>query len=150
MTSEPRHQWLERLVGDWTFEAPSAQYRGTEQVRSLGGVWVVCESRGEMPGAGEQTTLTTLGYDADKGRFVGTVVGSMMSYIWSYEGDLEPDGNTLRLETDGPSYEDEGVMTSYVDVIELIGDNERELRSTYLGSDGEWHEVMTMRYRRQG
>ena len=149
MTAEASHRWLERLVGDWTFEARSAGYRGTEQVRSLGGVWVVCESRGEIPGAEEQTTLTTLGYDAERGRFVGTVVGSMMSYIWSYEGELQPDGNTLRLETEGPSYEDESVMTSYVDVIELIGEDERELRSSYLGADGGWHEVMTTRYHRQ-
>ena len=149
MSPDERQRWLERLVGDWTFEAPSAQYRGTEQVRSLGGVWVVCESKGEVAGAGEQTTLTTLGYDEEKGRFVGTVVGSMMSFIWSYEGELEPDGNHLRLETEGPSYEDESVTTRYVDVIELLGEDERVLRSSYLGSDGQWHEVMTTFYRRR-
>ena len=149
MSTEARHPWLERLVGDWTFESPAADYRGRERVRSLGGVWVVCEATGEMPGAGRQTTLMTLGYDAEKGRFVGTVVGSMMSWIWSYDGELEPDGERLRLETEGPSYEDDGTITRHVDVIEMIGEDERILRSTYLAADGEWREVMTTHYRRE-
>src|SRR5262245_66093699 len=86
MQAEPQkeHQWLQQLVGDWTFESecvmgpeqPPSKFMGTESVRSLGALWVLCEGRGEMPGGGMATTLMTLGYDPAKKRYVGTFVGS--------------------------------------------------------------------------
>src|SRR5690606_29170388 len=62
MQSEPQkeHRWLEKLVGDWTYESEAAwepgktpeKYTGTESVRSLGGLWVICEGQGDVPGGG--------------------------------------------------------------------------------------------------
>ena len=155
MTADLRDQWLQRLVGDWTFEsemsptpgAPAGTYRGTERVHSLGGAGVVCETEWHIPGGETQLSRMTLGWDTEKGRFVGTVVGAT-SHTWIYDGEMDPDGTRLLLETDGPSYEDEGTTTRYVDTIELLGDDERVLRSTFLGSDGGWHEFMVTRYRR--
>ena len=54
------HEWLAKLVGDWTFETeavmgpgqPPVKGTGTERVRSLGGLWIVGEGSGEMPGDG--------------------------------------------------------------------------------------------------
>jgi hypothetical protein len=42
---QPQHQWLQKLVGDWTYEGealmgpgqPPIKSEGTESVRSLGG-----------------------------------------------------------------------------------------------------------------
>jgi hypothetical protein len=92
MKTEPQkeHQWLNRLVGEWTYEGeatmepgkPPEKFKGTESVRSVGGLWVFFEGRGEMPDGGEATTFMTLGYDPQKGRYVGTWVGSMMTYLW--------------------------------------------------------------------
>ena len=96
MKVEPQkeHQWLQKLVGEWTCEAeatmgpdkPPEKFAGTESVRSLGGLWVLCEGRGEMPGGGAATTIMTLGYDPREKRFVGTFIGSMMTHLWVYDG----------------------------------------------------------------
>ena len=156
MHVEPQkeHYWLQKLVGEWTFETeasmapdqPPAKFAGTESVRSLGGVWVLCEGRGDMPGGGIGTTLMTLGYDPVKKRFVGTFIGSMMTNLWIYDGALE--GNVLTLESEGPSFTDPGKMILYQDVIEIKSDHHRLLSSQTLGEDGKWNRFMTANYRR--
>ncbi|MDP8924634.1 MAG: DUF1579 domain-containing protein, partial [Chloroflexota bacterium] len=52
------------------------------------------------------------------------------------------------LEADGPSFTDPSAMAKYRDVVELVSDDHRVLRSSVLGDDGEWHEFMTAHYRR--
>jgi len=158
MKVEPQkeHQWLEQFVGDWTYETecsmgpdqPPSKFTGTESVRSLGGVWVLCEGRGEMPGGGAATTLMTLGYDPVRKRYVGTFIGSMMTHMWLYEGELDAAGKVLTLDTEGPSFPVEGKMTKYKDVIEIKSDGQRVLSSHALGDDGTWHGFMTATYRR--
>ncbi len=51
---------------------PPAKFKGTESVRSLGGLWTQAEGRGEMPGGGTATMMMTLGYDPQRKRYVGT------------------------------------------------------------------------------
>ena len=71
-------------MGHWNYEnealtepgKPPMKLAGSESVRSLGGVWVLCEGQGQMPDGGTAKTLMTLGYDAAKKRFVGTFIGS--------------------------------------------------------------------------
>ena len=99
MKTEPQkeHQWLQKLVGEWTYEGeatmepgePPAKMTGTESVRSLGGLWILAEVQGEMPGGGVATTMMTLGYDPQKRRYVGTWIDSMMTRLWVYEGALD-------------------------------------------------------------
>lgn len=159
MKIEPQeqHRWLQRLVGEWVGEqAEGAQHAAwTESVRSLHGLWVVAEGRGEMPGGGSATSIMTLGYDPQKDRFVGTWVGSMMTHLWVYEGTLDASGNVLTLDTVGPAFSDKGEpipgkMTKYQDVIEFLDDGRRRLRGRMLGDDGNWQEFMVTTYRRQG
>ncbi len=164
MHAEPQkqHQWLQKLVGEWTYEhecgtgpdKPPEKLTGTESVRSLGGVWVLCEGRGEMPGGGPATTLMTLGYDPVKQRYVGTFIGSMMTHLWIYDGQLDPAGKVLTLDTEGPSFSAEGKMAEgkmarYKDMIEFRSDDYRTLTSNQLGEDGKWHSFMTAHYRRK-
>jgi hypothetical protein len=161
MHVEPQkeHQWLQRLVGEWTFEhdcpsgpgQPAQKHTGTESVRSLGGVWMVCEGRSQMPDGSPALTVMTLGYDPAKKRVVGTFIGSMMTNMWVYDGSLE--GNVLTLDTVGPSYTPEGKLvegksSKYKDVIEFKSDDHRTLTSTILGEDGKWQQFMTAHYRR--
>jgi Protein of unknown function (DUF1579) len=127
---------------------PPEKFTGAETVRSLGGVWVLCEGRGEMPGGGMGTTLMTLGYDPQKKHFVGTFVGSMMANLWIYDGSLDAAEKVLTLDSEGPSFTAEGMMAKYRDAIEFISDDRRVLTSNYLGDDGKWHEFMTANYRR--
>ena len=159
MQTEPQkeHQWLQRLVGDWTYQSeakmgadePPVKCGGSESVRSLGGLWVLAEGRGEMPDGGDATMLLTLGYDPEKQHYVGTWIGSMMSHLWVYDGSLDAAGKVLTLETLGPNLGAEGKTAKYKDVIELKSDDHRVLTSQMLGEDGEWQVFMTAHYRRK-
>jgi hypothetical protein len=152
---EKEHKWLQQLVGEWTFEAdaegPDQQAQkdaGSESVRSLGELWVVAEGESKMPDGGfAARTMMTLGYDPQKGRFVGSWVGSMMTNMWVYDGGLE--GNVLTLDCEGPAFDGSGKTANYQDVIELKGDRERIHTSRVQGEDGSWTEFMKATYRRK-
>jgi len=156
-TPQREHQWLQTLVGEWTSEAeatmepgkPPERFKGTETVRSLGGLWILAEGQGEMPGCGHATTLMTLGYDPQKKRYVGTWVGSMMTHLWVYDGALDAAEKVLTLDAEGPSMADHSVMATYRDVIERASDDHRILTSHVRGDDGTWHQFMTAHYRRK-
>ncbi|MBE9167978.1 DUF1579 domain-containing protein [Pleurocapsales cyanobacterium LEGE 06147] len=159
MNPEPQneHQWLQKLVGEWVYETemtmgskqPPEKSTGTESVRSLGGLWIVAEGQGEMPGCVTATTIMTLGYDPQKQKYVGTWIGSMMTYLWVYDGGLDGDGKVLTLDSEGPDLTIEGKMAKYRDAIEFKSDDYRVLTSQVLGNDGQWHQFMTTNYRRK-
>ncbi len=161
MNPEPQkqHEWLKKLVGEWTIEGETPaeepgkepeKLTGVETVRTLGDVWAVFEGRGQMPGGGEGTTLMTLGYDPQKGRFVGTWHGSMMTHLWVYDnGELDAAERVLALEAEGPSFSGADTLDKYRDTIELVSDDHRILRGHVLGENGEWNCFMTTHYRRK-
>ena len=159
MKVEPQkeHQWLHKLVGEWTCEAeatmepgkPPEKSSGTESVRSLGGLWILAEGQGEMPGCGPATMMMTLGYDPQKKRYVGTWIGSMMTHLWVYDGSLDAAEKVLTLDAEGPSMAGDGKMAQYRDVIELKSDDHRVLTSHVRGDDGTWQAFMTAHYRRR-
>jgi hypothetical protein len=159
MRAEPQkeHHWLQQLVGEWTYESetvmgpdqPPMISKGQESVRSLGGLWTVGEWQSEMPDCSQGTMIMTLGYDPAKKRFVGTFVGSMMTYLWIYDGQLDTAGKVLTLNAEGPSFAGDGQMAKYQDIIEIKSANERVLSSQVLGEDGKWTRFMTVTYRRK-
>ena len=159
MNAEPQkeHQWLQKLVGEWTYETeatmepgkPAEKCSGTETVRSLGGLWIVAEGKGEMPGGAQATMIMTLGYDPEKKRFCGTWIGSMMTHLWVYDGGLDGAERVLALEADGPSMAGDGKMARYRDAIEIRSDDERVLTSSARAEDGSWKHFMTATYRRK-
>ncbi len=148
------HRWLQKLVGEWTCEMgepdkPGETWTATERVRSIGGLWVVAEGEGEMGGHSAVTTIMTLGYDPQKQRFVGTWLGSMMTFLWVYDGELDAEERVLTLNAEGPSMEREGKLARYQDIIEFKSDDHRVLTSRMLGDDGQWHHFLTAHYRRK-
>ena len=153
---QKEHQWLKKLLGEWTFEgqammgpdAPPQKFKGTERVRSLADLWFLCDGEGEIPGGGASTTIATLGYDAQKKRFVGTFIGSMMTNLWVYDGALDASEKVLTLDTEGPSMTGDGKTAKYQDVIEIVSDDQRTLTSRVQGDDGQWTQIMKMTYRR--
>ena len=159
MNAKPQkeHHWLQKLVGDWTFETetsmgpdlPSECCQGTESVRSLGGLWILAEGEGVMPDGDPATTLMTLGYDTQKKRFVGTFVGSMMNILWVYDGELDNTEKVLTLNSEGPDFAVPGKTAKYKDVIEFNTDDHRVMTSHTLGDDGQWHGFMRISYRRK-
>lgn len=152
---QPEHLWLQKLIGDWTFESeavmgpdqPVCKTAGTETVRSLDGIWMICDGSFSMAGGGPNFTIMTLGYDPAKKRFVGTFIGSMMANLWIYDGALA--GNVLTLDADGPSFIEPGKTIRYQDIIEFKSAGHRILSSQTLGDDGKWHKFMTAHYRRK-
>jgi hypothetical protein len=159
MQAEPQkeHHWLQKLVGEWTYETeaimgpdqPPEKSTGTESVRSLGGLWILAEAQGEMPGCGPVTMIITLGYDPEKQRYVGTWIGSMMTYLWMSNGEMDAHERVLTLNSEGPAMSGDGKMAKYKDVIEVKSNDHRVMTSHVLGDDGQWHQFMTVNYRRK-
>ena len=158
--AKPReeHRFLEKLVGDWVVTATTghedcgaddASSAWTETVRSVGGLWVVSEGRGTMPDGNPGEMLMTLGYDARLGHYVGTWVGSMMDKLWVYKGWIEPDGKTLTLEAEGPSFEDPAKTDVYHDVITFHDDDTRTFSGSVRLPDGTFKTFMTSEMQRR-
>jgi hypothetical protein len=151
---QAEHQWLQKLVGTWEAEGeaimgpdqPPNKWKATEVVRSIAGMWVVGDGTGDMPDGGTATTIITLGYDPQKGKYVGTFVGSMMANMWVYEGSLN--GNVLTLDTDGPAMPPGTGTAKYQDIVEFKNNDLRTLTSRVQGPDGKWMQVMSATYRR--
>ena len=161
MHAEPRreHQWLQQLVGEWEYETemdagpgkPRQKFVGAETIRAIGNLWVVCEAVGQAPGVSDNVRMIiTLGFDPQKNRFVGTWIGSMMTFMWLYDGALDASGRTLILDCEGPGFTDQTKMAKYQDRITIEGDDRRTLAArTQQGPGGEWIEFMVTRYRRR-
>lgn len=89
---QSEHKWLDQLIGDWSFthecqmpDGDTSTTHGKMACRSLGGLWLICESSGE-PAEGESwSSIMTLGFDPNLNHYVGTFVGSMMANIWYYQ-----------------------------------------------------------------
>ena len=153
---QKEHEWLHRLVGDWTCEGeammkpgePSIKWKATETVRSMGGLWVVGDGKGETPGGGASITMVTLGYDPQKKRYVGSFVGSMMTNLWVYDGQLDAQEKVLTLDTEGPAMGGGAKTAKYRDIVEIKSEDHRVLSSVVQGEDGNWHEVMRANYYR--
>jgi hypothetical protein len=158
MHAQPQkeHHWLDKLVGEWSFETecsmgpdqPPSKSKGVEIVRSLGGLWIIAEGEGEMPDGGTGKTIMSLGYDPQTNRYIGTFIGSMMTHLWIYNGSLDATKKVLTLDTEGSNFSD-GSMAKYQDIIEFVSDDHRILKSQILGEDGNWNQFMTSHYRRK-
>lgn len=157
---QTEHRWLERLVGEWVWEVevPAGEggamttATGVERVRSLGGLWVVAEGSGPMPGMDRSvTTVMTLGYSPRERCYVGTWIGSMMSELWVYgDGTLDESGQSLTLNCMGPSMSGDGRRVPYRDVITFRDNDHRVLSAFVQEQDGVWKPLMSMEFRRRG
>ncbi|MFO0945150.1 MAG: DUF1579 domain-containing protein [Planctomycetota bacterium] len=152
---EKEHQWLQRLVGEWEYEAemfmkdkPPVKAKGEDHVRSLGGFWILSEQKSEMFGV-PFTGLMTLGYDASKKKFVGTWVDSMSGNLWNYQGTLDAGGKVLTLETEGFCPAEPGRISAFKEVIEVKDDNHRVFTSSVQGSDGQWTTMVKLEFQRK-
>lgn len=148
------HQWLLQLVGDWTFacecsmgpDQPPIQSTGKQTTRALGSLWI----QGEMESTGSEEqparSVMTLGFDPARGRFVGSFIASCMTHQWVYDGQLDPARNLLTLDTEGPSFADDGTLAKYQDMIEIIDADQYLLSSQYQNSEGTWVKFMAGKY----
>lgn len=140
---QSQHQWLEQLIGHWSFEhtcqmpdGSTSKTPGTMTCRSLGGLWLICESSGQSD-EGNWSSIMTIGFDPTKAQYVGTFIGSMMANIWSYHGVLDTTGKRLPLESEGPKFVGTGTC-KYHDTIEIIDKDNWLFTSEYQSDDGDW------------
>jgi hypothetical protein len=159
MTAKPtrEHKWLQKFVGDWTYETEAAmepggtpqKMTGTESIRALGEIWVQGQGTSQMPDGSPAETQITLGYDPTKKRFVGSWLGTMMTHLWVYDGELSADERTLTLNSEGPSMTEENKRANYRDVFEFKNDDLRTLTAFVQGPDSQWNQFMQMDYHRK-
>lgn len=153
----PAHAWLKHLLGNWSITSecsmgpgqPPTQTTGQESVRLFGDLWILGEGRMGTPDAGA-STLLTLGYDARRQQFVGTFVVSVMTHLWPYHGTLDSTGCILTLDSEGPSFSEDGALARYQDIHEVLSDTHRRLTSQVQQPDGSWQKFMTADYHRVG
>jgi hypothetical protein len=153
----PEHLWLKQFLGEWTYETEGDcgpggtpfKMSGTETVRAVGDLWIQAESQMISHDGSRDTSIMTLGYDPQKGTFVGTWLSTMMAFLWLYEAELDANGRVLPLAADGPSFETEGAMAKYQDVHEIVNEDHRTMTARMLAVDGEWHQMMVTRYWRK-
>jgi len=146
-TATDQHRWLHRFVGTWRSETacdpenPDFKTETTEVITVLGDIWIEARGKGMMPVSDiEAHTRLILGFDPSKEKFVGTWIGTMMTNLWVYEGELDAEGNILTLNCEGPSFSGDGSIQPYQDIHEFIDDNHRVLRTRTRGEDGTWSD----------
>lgn len=144
------HDWLDQLIGEWTFHSvsvpPDPQYdrTGSETVTRRG-AWIVIEP---IEDASEADSRFQLAFNPETGKVTGDFVHWAHPTLWTYEGGVEADGR-LHLKSRGPSMEVGGQMTDYDDVFEIASPDERRLRSRVVGQDGQMADFMITTYRRK-
>lgn len=152
----PEHEWLLQLVGDWDFESecvmgpdqPPLKSTGKQRTQSMGLLWTLGDIESEVPDGQPARSQMMLGFDPAKQRFIGTFVSSCMTHLWPYDGQLDAASKVLTLNSEGPSFADDGTMAKYHDIIETIDKDHYLLRSEYQNADGSWTHFMQARYTR--
>lgn len=150
----PEHEWLLQLMGDWQFESecimgpdqPPMISTGKQTTRSLGSLWTVGEMENDSADGQPMRSVFTLGFDPAKKRFVGTFVASCMTHLWPYDGQLDAARKVLTLDSEGPSFADDGTMAKYQDIITVVDQDQYLLASQYQNADGSWMPFMTAKY----
>lgn len=148
------HEWLAQLAGEWTWlmEEPQPEegkpaYAGVANARMLGDLWLVSEWS-DTEGSKDSASIQTIGFDPDKGCFVGTFISAMGTKLWLYDGRLEDERKTLVLEAEGPHMTEPGKTMPYRDSIRLQGPDEYLVESE--GFDGNaWKRFMRARFTRK-
>jgi hypothetical protein len=144
---QKEHEFLEKFVGEWESvgkgTAPDGQTMectGTAKTRLLGGFWMISEGKGDVMGT-PMENIMTVGYDPERGKYIGTWVDSCFNHMWKYEGKVE--GEKLILSAEGPDMTEPGRTTTYQDIFEFKSPDHYTMTSQALGKDGKWTKFMT-------
>ena len=143
------HEWLNKFVGDWDVvsggamgeDQPEMQGKASMHSSMLGGLWLVNASEHDLNGQ-KLKSIQMIGFDTDKGKYVGIWADSMVNHMWHYEGALNEAGNKLVLEAEGPSMQGDGKMILYRDSYEFADDDTIIAVSEMQGPSGEWVQIM--------
>lgn len=150
----PQHEELKKLVGNWELEmkfpgpdGAEVVSKGVSKIKMMGDFWAVEDATFDMMGMA-YTGHGIIGYDAVRKKHISTWSDSMSSSMMYMQGDMDKDGKTLRLESEGPSMTEPGKMTTYSFKEMWTDDNTRAMEMHTPGPDGKDMLVWTMTYRR--
>lgn len=150
---QKEHEFLHKFVGDWeshgkgtTPDSQTMECKGTAKSRMLGGFWLISEGKGEVMGQPMENVMT-VGYNSEKGKYVGTWVDSCFNHMWKYEGTVE--GDKLILNAEGPDMMNPGRMAQYQDIFEFKSPDHYTMTSRAQGEDGKWVTFMTVEVTRK-
>jgi hypothetical protein len=143
-------------AGEWTSEAevvlepgqPPLKSKGTERSRMVGPHWLLAEGESNVMGM-PYRTVSMLGYDAKREKFVATTIDSMSDYQWRYEGTLDATGKILTLEADGPAPYDPSQKIRMREVYEMKTPDHKVFTVSSRGQDGRWATVATIQFHRK-
>ncbi|MCI0375986.1 MAG: DUF1579 domain-containing protein [Gemmataceae bacterium] len=155
-TPQKEHAWLKQLAGEWEYDAeltfepgkPPIKCNGVESVRTIGEFWIISESKGVLGGT-PITGITTIGYDAQKKKYIGTWIDSVNSHLLHLEGTTDAAGKSLTLQTEGPNPAAGGKLTKFKDEIEIKSKDHKIHTSFMQAEDGKWNPFMKADYRRK-
>ncbi len=150
------HELLAQFAGDWEVEvkaepAPGQEpmvCKGVEDANMVGGFWLVGQGDGDMMGT-KMRSILTLGYNPAKKKYVGTFLSSCDSYLWKYEGEMDPSGKKLTLHTEGPLPTDLTKTGKYKEVLEVVDKDHKTFTSYLIDENGKETKFMTMQYVRK-
>jgi hypothetical protein len=141
----PEHLWLKQLIGEWRVEVPKdhpGPQEGYEVTTAFGDYWVSLAGTMLLDGVVFGSTIIQIGFDAKTGKFVGSFIGTVMPEHWIYSGYLSEDKKSLILESEGESFEGDGKIRLYRDIIEVVSSDHRIFRSECKMDDGSWKQFM--------
>ena len=143
---------LKKDVGVWdaklkmTMEGMEMEMAGVETNRMVGGNWVIGSFKGDFGGQAFEGH-STIGYDAAKGKYIGTWVDSMSASMTTMEGSLDEKTGNLVFMVDSidPA---SGEKVKGKQIYEYKGDDTRVMKMQKQDGD-EWVTEMTITYTRR-
>lgn len=136
-------EFLDRLVGDWTYEGHSLPDDGERQTGTETVIrrerWIVIES--------DDHARFQLAFDPDASRVVGDFISWKWPNLWTYDGAAS--GDRMALSSRGPDMDTGEGLTDYEDVWEIVSPDERTTTGRIKGKDGQWRDFNVTRYRRR-
>jgi hypothetical protein len=151
---DKEHHLLGKFAGEWESEGeviapgqPPSKIKGVESSHLVGGFWFVAQIKSTLPDFPYEQILT-IGYDAAKKKYIGTVVDSMTSHLWQFEGSFDATGNILTYETEGPVPNPQK-PSKFREVMELKSPDHKVFTSSILKPDGSWETMMNINIRRK-
>jgi hypothetical protein len=123
-------------------DQPTSKSTGTQKTRALGSMWTLGKMETPGPDGQPMQSLITLGFDPQRGKFVGSFIASCTTFHWLYEGTLDPERRILTLDADAPSFLGDGTVANYQDIIEVVDQNTYLFSSRIQSADGSWTTFM--------
>ena len=135
------HKWLEKFEGHWettsksvaTEGQPASTMHGAIDSEMVGQFWLVTKMSADL-GEFKMDGRQTVGYDKEKGKYVGTWIDNTSDFIWHYQGSVDESGKILSLEAEGPDMSEPGKSALYRDMYEFVSKDEIKLTSSVKGA----------------